>query len=99
MHLAFCKVRLGRLDEKANFPISFKLAEHRNSPRVWKLCEVLERLGGPSCYETAEALSRGKTRSRNLFLVTKMIVQAEEVVSEEDCRRLIEIFDRNSNLA
>jgi hypothetical protein len=44
--IRYCKVHLGRLEEKAKFPMSFKLAEHRNSPRVWKLCEVLEWLEG-----------------------------------------------------
>jgi predicted DNA-binding transcriptional regulator AlpA len=42
--IRYCKVHLGRLEENAKFPMSFKLAEHRNSPRVWKLCEVLEWL-------------------------------------------------------
>jgi hypothetical protein len=32
--IRYCKVHLGRLEEKAKFPMSFKLAEHRNSPRV-----------------------------------------------------------------
>ena len=40
--IRYCKVHLGRLEEKAKFPMSFKLAEHRNSPRVWKLSEIFE---------------------------------------------------------
>lgn len=40
--IRYSKVHLGRLEEKAKFPMSFKLAEHRNSPRVWKLCEIFE---------------------------------------------------------
>jgi hypothetical protein len=32
--IRYSKVHLGRLEEIATFPKSFKLAEHRNSPRV-----------------------------------------------------------------
>ena len=42
--IRYCKVHLGRLEEKGKFPMSFKLGEHPNSPRVWRLCEVLEWL-------------------------------------------------------
>jgi hypothetical protein len=40
--IRYSKVHLGRLEEMTMFPRSFKLADHRNSPRVWKLCEVFE---------------------------------------------------------
>ena len=42
--IRYCKVHLARLEEKGKFPRAFKLGEHPNSPRVWKLCEVLEWL-------------------------------------------------------
>ena len=42
--IRYCKVHLGRLEEKGKFPLSFKLAEHPNSPRVWWLCEIFEWL-------------------------------------------------------
>jgi hypothetical protein len=42
--IRYCKVHLGRLEELGKFPLSFKLGDHPNSPRVWKLCEVLEWL-------------------------------------------------------
>jgi predicted DNA-binding transcriptional regulator AlpA len=40
--IRYSKVHVGRLEETATFPRSFKLADHRNSPRVWKLSEVFE---------------------------------------------------------
>jgi predicted DNA-binding transcriptional regulator AlpA len=38
--IRFCRVHLDRLEDKAEFPLSFKLGEHRNSPRVWWLSEI-----------------------------------------------------------
>ena len=38
----YCKVHLTRLEEAGKFPQSFKLGEHPNSPRVWRLCEIFE---------------------------------------------------------
>ena len=32
--IRYSKVHVGRLEETATFPRSFKLADHRNSPRV-----------------------------------------------------------------
>lgn len=37
----YCKVHLGRLEEDGEFPQSFKLGKHHNSPRVWYLCEIV----------------------------------------------------------
>lgn len=42
--IRYCKVHLMRLEDRGKFPLSFKLAEHRNSPRVWRLCEVVDWL-------------------------------------------------------
>ena len=42
--IRYCKVHLARLEESGDFPRSFKLRKFRNSPRVWKLAEVLEWL-------------------------------------------------------
>jgi hypothetical protein len=42
--IRYCKVHLARLEEKGKFPLSFKLAEHPNSPRVWWLCEIFDWL-------------------------------------------------------
>jgi predicted DNA-binding transcriptional regulator AlpA len=39
--IRFCKVHLLRMEDKGEFPLSFKLGMHPNSPRVWWLSEVL----------------------------------------------------------
>lgn len=39
--IRFCKVHLTRLEDEGDFPLSFKLGKHRNSPRVWWLSEIL----------------------------------------------------------
>jgi predicted DNA-binding transcriptional regulator AlpA len=44
--IRYCKVHLSRLEEKSEFPLSFKLGKYDNSPRVWFLCEVLEWIDG-----------------------------------------------------
>jgi predicted DNA-binding transcriptional regulator AlpA len=41
--IRFCRYHIiQRMEPKGEFPISFQLGIHRNSPRVWKLAEVLE---------------------------------------------------------
>lgn len=40
--IRYSKTHLARLEYDTAFPISFKLQDHRNSPRVWYLCEVFE---------------------------------------------------------
>jgi hypothetical protein len=42
--IRYCKVHLSRLEAAGAFPRSFKLREFHNSPRVWKLADVLEWL-------------------------------------------------------
>jgi predicted DNA-binding transcriptional regulator AlpA len=42
--IPYSRVHIGRLESNARFPASFKLQEHRNSPRVWRLAEVFEWL-------------------------------------------------------
>lgn len=39
--IRFCKVHLMRMEEKSEFPLSFKLGKYDNSPRVWWLSEVV----------------------------------------------------------
>lgn len=41
--IRYCKYHIvERLEPRGAFPMSFKLGPHPNSPRVWKLAEVLE---------------------------------------------------------
>jgi predicted DNA-binding transcriptional regulator AlpA len=41
--IRFCKYHIvQRMEPNGEFPRSFQLGRHRNSPRVWKLAEVLE---------------------------------------------------------
>lgn len=46
--IRYCKVHLMRMERAGDFPRSFKLRQFRNSPRVWKLAEVLEWLNSRS---------------------------------------------------
>ena len=40
--IRFCKYHIiERMEPAGEFPLSFKLGEHRNSPRVWWLSEIL----------------------------------------------------------
>lgn len=39
--IRYCKVHLMRLEQTGDFPQSFKLGKHRNSPLVWWLSEIL----------------------------------------------------------
>ena len=42
--IAYSRSHIDRLEKRKRFPESFKLEDHRNSPRVWWLSEVIDWL-------------------------------------------------------
>jgi hypothetical protein len=50
--IGWSRTHLDRLEDARKFPLSFKLEDHRNSPRVWWSHELIEYLE-----------SRARTRS------------------------------------
>ena len=42
--IPYSRSHIDRLEKRKRFPQSFKLEDHRNSPRVWWLKEVFEWL-------------------------------------------------------
>ena len=42
--IVYSRSHITRLEKKRRFPLSFKLEDHRNSPRVWWLAEVIQWL-------------------------------------------------------
>lgn len=46
--IPYSRTHVDRLEEARKFPNSFKLSDHRNSPRVWWVHEVVEWLDSRS---------------------------------------------------
>ena len=40
--IPYSRVHIWRLMEEGEFPRSFKLGKHHNSPPVWFLCEIID---------------------------------------------------------